>query len=154
MSNFRLKQILKEAFAGGEKAVSGINPVLKYEDTPLIKDIVEYFKSQKDIKLINILGNGDVWQMDLRCSIEPGLNHQLTREMGKASAYDIKTALEEHLKEKKLNVPNMSIQGISTKDDKCEFTISFIYAYKGNERDLYENSKVTTLLKNVFKEIK
>lgn len=154
MSQDRIKKILKEAFAGGEKAVSGVNPIIKYSDTPLVKDIIKFFEEQDDAQLINIIGNGENWQLDVRCHIEVGPNHQETRILGSQYAHSLVKDLDKYLLEEGNNVPNMSIQGIRTIDSTLEFTIGFIYAYKGNTRDLYEvNKRAKEILKDIYKNI-
>ena len=156
MSKERINQILREALAGGEKAVSGINPILDYKDDPAVEAILEYFEGEKDAKLVGIVGQGETWQMDIRCNIEPGSMAQFTREIGKQKAYDLKRGLEEFLLKKDVNIPIMSIQGIRTNNNLLEFSISFIYTYKGNVRDLNESreQRKSEILRDILKNIK
>lgn len=154
MSNDNIKRIIKEALTGGMETPASITQVVKYSDTPLIKDIIKYFEDNEGT-LINIQGNGDIWQMDIRCDVEVGANNQDSRDIAIAYAHSVKKDLEEAILEEGHNVPNMSIQGIKAIDGKLDFTIGFVYAYKANNRDLYEQKKrANELLKNIYKDIK
>lgn len=154
MSQDKIKKIIKEALTGGMETPASITQVVKYSDTPLVKDIIKFFEDNDEGKLINIIGNGENWHMDIRCEIEEGINNQDTRDTGIAYAHSLVNELKDAILEDGHNVPNMSIQGVRTNGNILEFSVGFIYAYKGNQRDLYEeNKRAKELIKNIYKNL-
>jgi hypothetical protein len=110
--------------------------ILRYSDMPLIADIKEYIeKKLKDVTLVHIVGEGDIFSIDLSFDIEePEVAAHYTRESAKERAYDIKSELEKALTEKH-NIPSFSLSGVNViNNNSCKFTISFIYPNKGNFR--------------------
>ena len=151
-SKKRIEEVLREAFGGGMESPASHASIAKYSDTPLIKDIIKFFKDLDGSELINIIGNGDMWQMDIRTELDTDETPQNVREIGKQLAHEIKDDLDSELLEQGHNVPNMSVAGVRTVNNMCEFTINFIYAYKANVRDLYEQKKrAKGIVKNILK---
>lgn len=154
------KKLQIESFGGNERTPSESAPIVYINSNPVVKDIVGLFKtvkSFKDIGLIKILEDGDVYHMDLRFEINGEQHAQYAREEAKHKAYDIKRQLEMLLMTK-YNIPSFSIAGVRVVQGVktyCEFSISFIYANKGNvkptnesiEKDLRVRQLVETALK-------
>ncbi len=155
-----MEKNLNEALSGGELTPSESAPINYIRDNPVVTEIRSYFvKDLKDVDLVKVLEDGDVYHMDLRFVIaDADLNTQYAREQGKHRAYDIKRLIEIGVM-KNFNIPSMSIQGVrivrGKKDTWCEFSISFIYANKGNlkptnestEKDLRVRALVESTLK-------
>lgn len=149
----RINSLIKEALGNDPNSVSTPAQVIKFSDNPLVDEVKKLFKEDKELKnyeLVRIEGNGDVWCMDIRCTMPQDGHAQTFREQGKAEAYKIKRIIEGHLM-KMFNIPPMSIQGVRTSEGVVEFSISFIYIYKGNIRPQYE-SKIVKTIENVLKE--
>ena len=151
---------IKEAI-GGLLSPSSNTPINKISDNPVVKaiiDIIKKDKALKDVELVGIYEDGDVYHMDLRFQIEnPSVHAQYSREEGKHRAYDIKRQLEIALMGK-FNIPSFSIAGVRTVQGEttiCEFEISFIYANKGNikpnNESLERDQRVRTLVESALK---
>lgn len=156
-----MKKPIKEAISGGVLTPAESAPINYIHSNPVVKAIVEIFKKEKalkDVEVVKILEDGDVYHMDLRFDIPNAPGHaQYAREEGKHRAYDIKRQLEIALMSK-FNIPSFSIAGVRVVQGAttfCEFSISFIYANKGNikptnesmERDQRVRSLVEAALK-------
>lgn len=152
----RINAIIQEAISGDMNSPASMTQITKFNDNPVVKEILEYFEENiEDAKIINIVGNGDVWQLDVRADVEPQLNAQETRGTAKDRAYQIKRGLEGHMMTK-FNLPAMSISGLRSTDQVSEFTISFIYANKGNVRVNYEakTMKIHNLIEQTLTQVK
>ncbi len=140
-----VKKPLKESFGGSDLSPTESAPITKLHDNPIVNEIRKYMAEKlKDVELVKILEDGDVYHMDLRFKIEnPNPQMQYTREEAKHKAYDIKRALEIDIMPK-FAIPSFSIAGVRTVPGPdasmawCEFSISFIYANKGNIKPHYE----------------
>jgi hypothetical protein len=162
-----MKKPIKEAISGGVLTPAESAPINYIHSNPVVKAIVEIFKKDKalkDVEVVKILEDGDVYHMDLRFDIPDAPGHaQYAREEGKHRSYDIKRQLEIALMSK-FNIPSFSIAGVRVVQGKttfCEFSISFIYANKGNikptnesmERDQRVRSLVEAALKTKKKAV-
>lgn len=147
---------------GSDRTPSSSDPINKLSDNPIVKEIKSYFKKDlKDVELVNVIGNGDIYTIDLRFDIKDAAQHaQYAREQGKQRAYDIKRIIEIGIM-KSFHIPSFSIQGVRVvkglNKTYCEFAISFIYANTGNlkptnesiQRDLRVRSLVESTIKKV-----
>ncbi len=131
-------------------------PIIRVEDAPITKFIINFFKKRKDADLIVLNSNGDIWTIDVRAIVvSEETQMQSLRERAKSLTYEIKRELEEALM-KAFLIPNMSIQGLKqVQNNTCDFVISFIYSNKNIDRtNFYEskNPKVAKVLKDILKE--
>ncbi len=156
-----MKKTIYEAISGGALTPSESAPIIKLDSNPVVKAIQEIIKKDKtlkDVELVRIQEDGEIYQLDLRFEIGPAQHAQYAREEAKHRSYDIKRKLEVDLTAA-FNIPSFSIAGVRVvtgeKVDVCEFEISFIYANKGNikptnesiEKDIRVRSLVETALK-------
>lgn len=129
----------------------GLTQLTKFNDNPLVTEILSIIKKKfKNLEVVSIDGSGDVWHLDLRFDVKtPSPQNQFTREGAKEEAYKIKYELEKEIL-KKFHIPSFSIRGVNVIKGKektyCEFTISMIYANKGNIKVNYE-SKINKYIK-------
>ena len=143
-----VEKIIKEAIGGDTANVSTSVNIITYKDNPLVQELIKVldkeFKKEDAADLQFIHENGDIWEFGVRFEIqEPSQQMQFTREIAKSKAYEIKRKLEEILMPK-FNIPSFSIQGVRTMKSKegkvyCDFSISLIYANKGNLKVTYES---------------
>lgn len=139
-----IKKIITEALAGGPLSPVESAPINLLSDNPVVAEIKSYFKKDlKDVELVKVNENGDIYLLDLRFVIDkPDLNMQFVREEAKQRAYDIKRKIEAGIMSK-FHIPSFSITGVRvTKGtDKVifEFEISFIYANTGNIKPTNES---------------
>lgn len=151
---------IKESLAGGVTTPSESAPITQHRSNPIVSEITTLFKKDKTFKgvdLVRVLEDGDVYHMDLRFEIEsPSPQTQFTREEGKHKAYDIKRKLESEII-KKFNVPSFSIAGVRIVkglETYCEFSISFIYANKGNlkptNEDVEKDLRIRSLVESAL----
>lgn len=138
---------MSESISGGPLTPAESAPINYLKPNPLVEAIqiiIKEDKSLKDVELVKILEDGDVYHMDLRFDMPEAATHaQYAREEAKQRAYDIKRQLEVELT-KKFNIPSFSISGVKVVQGEktiCEFSISLIYANKGNIKPTNEAVK-------------
>lgn len=139
MNKDRVLHIIKEAFGADAYGIATSAPINKYDDSKLTKEINKFFEKKKEVEVVNIGSNGDVWLIDLRFTLEEPNNHmQIAREQARTKAYELKREWDEFII-KEFNIPSSSISGLRTPSlNVCEFEITFIYANKGNIKSVYE----------------
>lgn len=136
---------VQEAISSGPLTPAESAPINYIKPNPIVKTITTFINKEKlfkDVEVVKILEDGDVYHMDLRFDMPEAATHaQYAREEAKHRAYDIKRQLE-ILLNKEFNIPSFSIAGVRVVqgvETYCEFSISFIYANKGNIKPTNES---------------
>ena len=141
------KKLFKEDY---DTTLNTSKNLLTYKNNPLIQSIIKFFDKKKDIELVNITGQADLFDLDLRMKFDFSDKYQpYNREEAKEIVYDIKRELEGQMI-KEYNLPPMSLSGLIVKGNIIEFSIALIYPNQGNVKFNYESVNKS---KNNLKEV-